>query len=103
MTNKVPRNSTELHFPPLQQPISHFISITLSYDDFLVSLNEMKNFTAPGENKIGTEIFQALPEIQKKQFFDFLQFCWNKNWSPPEWKKAKIKLIPKEQVPEYAT
>jgi len=60
-------------------------------------------FTSPGENKIGSEIFKSLPPKISKQFFEFLNVCWENNWIPNRWKKSKIKLIAKENSPEYAT
>jgi len=59
----------------------------LNYSDFKNILDDLKNFTSPGENKIPTEIFQALPETQKKQFFDFLNLCWKTKWTPERWKQ----------------
>jgi len=42
------------------------------------------DYTSPGENKIGTEIFKAMPDKIKQQFFEFLEVCWTYKWIPPE-------------------
>jgi len=68
-------------------------SLQISEEDITTALDQLKKFSCPGKNAIGTEIWANLPNLNREIFFFIISKAWENNWIPDQWRYSVITII----------
>jgi hypothetical protein len=66
---------------------------TLSHFEVKIAIAKLKRYKSPGSDQIPTELIQAGGEILRSQIHKLINFIWNKEDLPDQWKESIIASV----------
>ena len=95
------RNHQPMEFDVLEQNTMWHIDYLITWDEFNLSINGIRNAKATGFNSVTPKVFKSMNKDRRRYVFDFINEFWNNRFDFEIWHKSLLASV-LEHIDFYA-